>query len=304
MRRSLELANVLRRKGIPVTATALIPDIHESQKLSSVISSYDICVQSLDEIKSLDASGLILDVHTDLQAELLPWLQQLNKHAVALDWYHDTGGVVIEKANLRGGAEALQYAIIRKEFQDACHNRSDALPGYDAVVVLGGGDSHNHLYDIFCLFTSDSQLKDKNIVLVIGQMVEGALLNLDAGPHGSVLLLQQPDNIADIMANARVAITNGGTTLMEFTMLGIPSIIFPQSEQERAFVSTFLEKGCGVLGSFEPGEFRRQITELWNDECMRDSMSQKARELIDGQGADRIANLVYNTFTKGEYIKK
>jgi UDP-N-acetylglucosamine:LPS N-acetylglucosamine transferase len=117
----------------------------------------------------------------------------------------------------------------------------------------------------------------------------------------TVSVLENPDSISDIMADTLVGITNGGTTLMEFTMLGVPAIVFPQSEQEDRFVYTFLEKGSAVMGSSRPDEFAEQITALWDDEIMRKTMSGNARELIDGLGAERITELVLNTFQKGEY---
>ncbi len=83
---------------------------------------------------------------------------------------------------------------------------------------------------------------------------------------------------------------------MEFTMLGVPTLIFPQSEEEDNFIRPFLKKGCGILGSLEPGEFGSQVKELWKNKNSRKIMTEKARELIDGKGAVRITDIILKTF--------
>lgn len=298
LRRSVELINALQGKGLNVDAVALVPDNDEMQKLSSFVSTYNRCVQSLNEIGEVDADRIVVDVHTDFQPALFPWIENQKHSVVALDWYYDTGKNIITRANLRGGADALKYAIIRKEFQDAYkkHSGLNSGPEYDAVVMMGGGDIRKHLDRILNTFAKDRGFSDKNIVIILGPMVDGKLDRLPGQSVGTITILRTPDNIADVMANASVGITNGGTSLMEFTMLGVPTIIFPQSREEENFVRPFLESRCSVLGSSEQEKFKEQITGLWKDKRLRKTMSENARQLIDGNGTERIAEIILNTF--------
>ena len=202
-------------------------------------------------------------------------------------------------ANLKGGVSGLKYSIIREEFHRAYLNRLGKSPEYDAVVVMGGGDSRGYLTKIHRLFNENSFFLSRKIIMVLGPLVEGKLTEFDGQSIGNVTVLKNPNNVADIMAGAKVGITNGGTSLMEFTMLGVPTLIFPQSEREENFIAPFLEKGCGVLGLLEPDNFARQVFEICENDSLRKSMSKRAKTLVDGKGAYRIADLILGTFFSG-----
>ncbi len=92
------------------------------------------------------------------------------------------------------------------------------------------------------------------------------------------------------MVNAYVGISNGGSSLMEFTMLGVPTLVFPQTIKEDIFINPFLENGCSLVGSLDSIIFKQQLKELWENHTSRTQMSGKARQLIDGFGAQRIAD--------------
>ena len=293
--RSIELMNVLRERQISICSVALIPDRVNAQRDLAFVGAYDQCRQSLGEVTCADAKGVVVDVHTDLQPELLPWLKEQKLPVVALDWYHKSGNVVTTKVNLRGEASALKHCIIRREFHCAQANNCMQIPKYDAAVVMGGRDNRGYLSKIYRLFAGDKRFSNKKIVVVLGPLAEGKLEKLPGQPAARISILKTPDKVADIMTKAMVGITNGGTSLMEFTMLGIPSLIFPQSEQEDSFVKPFLEEGCGILGSLDPGTFAEQIIELWENMSLRNVMSEKAVGLIDGRGVDRVADIIVRT---------
>ena len=304
LRRSAELIQVLRQKGLNIDAAALVPDAGEMKKLSGFTNEYDRQVQSLVKIGAVKADGIVIDVHSDFQPELFSWLEKQRLSAVALDWYYKTGEFVVAVANLRGGAEALKYAIIRREFHDARMKRSASVNTYNAVAVIGGGDNRNHIDRICGIFAEDSRFAGKKIVTVLGPLANSMFTGHSGVSAGTVTILRNPENIADIMAGASVGITNGGTSLMEFTMLGVPTIIFPQSQEEENFIGPFLEYGCAVTGSLDKKKFIEQIMELWENKMVLTIMSERAKELIDGQGTERIAALILKTFFQdGHEIK-
>lgn len=269
------------------------------KKLSGFTNEYDRWVQSLAELVKLNADRIVIDVHTDIQPEIFSWLKKQRLSAVVLDWYYETGKFVVATANLRGGAEALKYAIIRSEFREARMKRSASGSTYDAVVIMGGGDNRKHIDRISRIFAEDGRFAGKKIVTVPGPLTDIKFSEHSSLSSGTVTILRNPENIADIMANASVGITNGGTSLMEFTMLGVPTIIFPQSEQEENFIRPFLEHGCAVEGSTDKEKFIEQIVQLWGNKMMLASMLEKAKDLVDGLGTERIAALVLKTFYQG-----
>lgn len=296
LKRSAELVEVLRERGVILHSVALLPHIDKPFKLrAEVIDDFDECVSSLDGLNDNECQGIIVDVHTDLQPSMNDWLEGHGHPVCAIDWYHEMSGCIRAVANLRGGADALRYAIVRREFREC--RRHDLQPEYvyDAVVVVGGGDRRGCLSAI-CENLNDIAFVDKKIVVVVGPSVDEStrqLLYL-ACPH--ITVLQGPDDIAKIMANAMVGLTNGGTSLMEFTMLGVPTLIFPQSEQEDNFIKPFVDAGCGKAGILEQKGFVDQLVGLWENADLRKDMSLSGRSMIDGQGVDRIADMVCDVF--------
>lgn len=294
LRRSYELIKTLRNSGATLQTVAFIPYNKEKESFSSLIESYDRCVHTLDEIGIVKADGIVVDVNTDFQPELFLWLKKQKIEVIALDWYQRSDGLAISTVNLRGGTLALEHCIIREEFLEAFNSRDVSAAKYDAVVVLGGGDLRGYINTISGFFEEDQTFLNRKIAIVIGPIVNERDLRLPESSSSSIKIFKNPDNIADIMAKASVGITNGGTTLMEFTMLGVPTIIFPQSYQEDKFVKSFIKNGCGILGSLEQIKFIEQLQELWENEMLWKERSQKARSLIDGRGVNRIANVIAN----------
>lgn len=290
------MIGALRQKGVTIDAVALVPDKDEMEKLSAFTQEYVRSVRSLNEVGTIKADGIVVDANTDLQPALFAWLEKQGLPVFALDWYYKTGKSVVAMINLRGSVEALRYAIIRREFHKARQMRSATALAYDAVAVIGGGDNRGFLKKLFDYFSNKERFAGKRIVIVLGPLANTSFQN-DAGESGGIVtFLRTPHNIAEIMANASVGISNGGTSLMEFTMLGVPTIIFPQSKQEDDFIMPFLEQGTAILGSVDKETFCKSIEDLWADTYRLSSMSNKSRTLIDGRGLERVSAAILDRF--------
>jgi spore coat polysaccharide biosynthesis predicted glycosyltransferase SpsG len=283
--------NELSKIEINVLSVALVPDDSEALMLRNFLYPYNLRVSSLNEIETDGASAIVVDVDDDLQPEMLAWLKRTNLRVFALDWYINDSEIVQDKINLREGVSAFKYCIIREEFHRAKEKYVGSSPLYDAVVVAGGGDFRGHISTLLKYFQEDEFFLNKKIVVVMGPMMDDSLLNNKSFSQ-NLLVLKSPDNIAEIMANAYVGISNGGSSLMEFTMLGIPTLVFPQTIKEDTFVNPFLENGSSIAGSLDRNVFKLQLKELWGNHALRGQLFLKARQLIDGFGAARIADRI------------
>jgi spore coat polysaccharide biosynthesis predicted glycosyltransferase SpsG len=293
VRRSSQVINTLKKNGINLCAVAFVPDDADALMLGMFLHPYDIMVSSLNEIKTDGASAIVVDVDDDLQPEMLTWLKQTDLRVFALDLYINDNGLVKDKINLREGVSAFKYCIIREEFHQAKEKYAGVTPSYDAVVVVGGGDFRGHIATLLKSFKEDEYFLNKKIAVVMGPMVDDSLFNNKSFSE-NLIILKSPDNIAEIMANTYVGISNGGSSLMEFTMLGRPTVVFPQTAKEDAFINPFLENGSSIAGSLDRNTFKLQLKELWENHTLRMQMSEKARQLIDGFGAARIADKIIN----------
>lgn len=274
---------------------ALIPDDSDIMKLSLFLRSYSSRISNFGDIDDNELTGAIIDVNNHLQPELFVWLKTKGLKTFALDWYAETDDIIKASINLLDGASMFKYCIVRKEFLEAYKKYAGHLPKYDIVIVMGGGDFRGYVQILFDIFANENLFLNKNIAIVIGPLVNDSVLDL-INNKDNISIIRNPENIAELMANTSVGISNGGSALIEFTMLGIPTLIFPQTEQEDVFVIPFVEHGCGILGSTDRQKFTEQIYNLWEDKALRTKMSENARNLIDGFGAERIANEIDGFF--------
>ncbi len=279
-----------------VKAVALIPDEIGLSFFDDWFSIFSEKISNLAEIDINSYDGVILDVHTDVQAEILLWLRNKGKTAIALDWYFDLGNSIKQVINLRGGKEALRHVIIRREFIHQIRDVGKKQGLLDAVLVMGGSDLRGSFYRLVKIITKDKRFLDRKITCIVSREIRNKFKCFLEKGFRNISIESNPRDLAGIMSKAKIGITNGGTTLMEFTFLGIPTIIFPQSEQEDTFIKTFIDEGCSLLGEEEQDDFVEQIDALWKDSARIKEMSENASGLIDGKGIDRIVNRILEIF--------
>ena len=117
---------------------------------------------------------------------------------------------------------------------------------------------------------------------------------------GHVVLHQNVSNVADIMSSCDVAITPAGTTLYELCAVGVMSVSFVFAENQEPDALFFANEGYVPYA----GDFRDDMNEvltailayleevLTMDTSERLEISGKLKRLVDGQGADRIAEVL------------
>lgn len=102
----------------------------------------------------------------------------------------------------------------------------------------------------------------------------------------------QIDNIAELMANADLAIGGGGSMTWERCCMGLPAIVSILSENQRELTEEVARIGCvinlGWANSLTPLDYVKAIKSL-NNETLR-KMSRQCLELVDGEGSCRVAN--------------
>ena len=290
LKRSLEIITALRKKNNKVTTTALVSDSGDAVELSSILCRYDRVVQNLQEIQ-LEGHGIIVDVPEDIQPSLYERFRKERVFVIGIDWYSKRGKILKTVINLRGNRRSLKFAIIRDEFLKLRRKGLGKKKKYGAVIAIGGADNRWYLKDILKFINAEKSLYKKKFIVIQGPLFKEEIISTD-----HVSIVKKPDHLAEIMAGAEVGISNGGTTLMEFMALGIPTIIFPQSKEEDAFIQPFLRAGCAKRGVLQPKEFSSQILKLWYDKKLNKEMAKKAHQLIDGKGVERLVKVITKTF--------
>ena len=176
----------------------------------------------------------------------------------------------------------LSYAPLRPQF--ACASASSPTPSHRILISTGGADRY-HMRDAIC---------------------ECIPLTHSPTPvvaDGSIA------DMATLMKSCDLAITAGGSTLIELCATGTPAIVFTVADNQLPQVRPLAEQGViSFAGSIGDGDethvtaeraavlknIKTLLEDLLSDAEKRSAMSEKMRSLVDGRGAERIATALQN----------
>lgn len=166
----------------------------------------------------------------------------------------------------------------------------------ELLITTGGGDRENiagrileRIVNVGC-----------RIHVVSGPYnPHGAWLEEYAAAHPRVEVHRQVTEMAALMEQCDLAITAGGTTVYELCALGVPFICFSYAENQEALAEYAGRQGIGRnAGKYHRGPEKvlaymaELVRETMEDEAGRREMSRKARVLVDGGGARRLAEVL------------
>jgi spore coat polysaccharide biosynthesis predicted glycosyltransferase SpsG len=158
---------------------------------------------------------------------------------------------------------------------------------------MGGADRHNVTLKII------NALKKTNISDIEVTVVAGASnLNIDklkkavSSSLSTMNIIDNVKDMADLMARVDMAVSAGGSTCWELSFMKLPffSIILANNQREISIgvAKAGIAINCGWYYEMDSVSFANRFIKLINDRHRRSKMSEKAGELIDGAGANRI----------------
>ena len=127
----------------------------------------------------------------------------------------------------------------------------------------------------------------------LARRLPDAEIKLVIGPWGSqtvpagVVAVCAPKSLASELANADVVVTAGGVTLLEALALGRPTIAIATADNQLDNVAACAAAGAAI--SCDVAGVSAQVSVLCGDSDTRHRLSNAARALVDGRGAQRVA---------------
>ncbi|GGC07627.1 UDP-2,4-diacetamido-2,4,6-trideoxy-beta-L-altropyranose hydrolase [Marinobacterium zhoushanense] len=110
--------------------------------------------------------------------------------------------------------------------------------------------------------------------------------------YGYTHLHDLPD-LSNVLAQSRLALTAAGSTLHELAFMGVPAVFLVVSDNQLRSARCHQARGwCNWYDGRDAGGLRRAVTEIinwWNDEDELYKRATQACSLIDGHGAERVA---------------
>lgn len=191
------------------------------------------------------------------------------------------------------------YVQSRKELSLGAANVPPAEEG-GILITTGGSDSFNLAGQLLMEAMKYDALKEKKYHVVSGSLNPhiGELQAL-AQKHENIHIHCNVTNMAELMAESEVALSAGGSTLYELCAVGVPVIAFSFAENQERLVQTFVKRGIAQYGGNYRTDGNKMIQNtiagletLLEDKNLRTEYRKKARTLVDGKGAERIAEAI------------
>ncbi len=190
------------------------------------------------------------------------------------------------------------YAPLRQEFCDVEYEiRKEAR---HVLITTGGGDFYNLAGRILeeALRHGEAEKLHYHVVSGVFNRHFNFLKELEK-KHDNIHIHQNVAKMSELMQACDVAIAAGGSTLYELCAVGLPILCFSFAQNQEMAVQTFVQKGLTAFGGNYLEE-KEQMTErliqalaeLAGSYEARYAFGQKAKALVDGHGAGRIAEIL------------
>lgn len=109
-------------------------------------------------------------------------------------------------------------------------------------------------------------------------------------------LLRDPADFASVLADATLLVTGYGHSLLEAAHLGVPAIAVVQRPEHLRHARAFCQAGTAceldMTMDFDPARVVMLVDRLLSERDIRVAMEARGRELIDGHGARRVAEVL------------
>ena len=188
-----------------------------------------------------------------------------------------------------------RYALLREEFR-LMREKTKPRKGEvkKVLVFLGGVDADNYTsLAIEALFEIDRLL---HVDVVIGaQHPFRAQIQNICGDYGYTCHVQT-SQMAELMAQADLAIGAGGTATWERCCLGLPTMVLITAGNQQKLVSDAAEAGLiyAPLSKCELVDIlRRHITTLFESPTLLKHISKVSMEMVDGIGSYRVSSALH-----------
>ncbi|PYV58161.1 MAG: UDP-2,4-diacetamido-2,4,6-trideoxy-beta-L-altropyranose hydrolase [Acidobacteria bacterium] len=196
------------------------------------------------------------------------------------------------------------YVLLRREFRNWKNwKRAINNPARNLLVTFGGGDARE-MFERVVGALALIPPHTFNVVFLVGPN-PGDLSSLkqsivDRGLQ--VRLEADTPNMPGWLTWADVAISAAGSTCWEMCYLGLPAIVFALASNQVNTAQSLFDGGAvkyfGDSMDCSPEAVSSELLRLATESKERERMSQAGRSLIDGRGAQRVAELLFAAYVR------
>ena len=184
------------------------------------------------------------------------------------------------------------FALLRSEFaerrKEALFSRARLKSAGRVFVNFGGTDASNLTLETMIKLSAINRIK--RIDVAIGSLAcDLPEIRAFAATKSTIRLHIDALNMAELMADADLAIGAGGSTSWERCVLGLPSIVFQVAPNQAALSSQLCDAGAAISIS-DMGRLPQVVENTLANSAALATMSAVAASICDGRGAVRLAD--------------
>lgn len=190
-----------------------------------------------------------------------------------------------------------RYAMLRREF-NAWSDWKRAIPPVCSrvLVMMGGSDEGNVTATVIDGLRLLGVDKLETTVLVGGSNPHFTELRNQATRSGlTIRLLKDISNVGELMADADLAVSAAGSTCWEICLLGLPALVIDVADNQTAIAKELERRECAIhIGDRQvtPETVAESMRFVFEAQELRQSLSRRCRELVDGRGATRVVSVL------------
>jgi UDP-2,4-diacetamido-2,4,6-trideoxy-beta-L-altropyranose hydrolase len=189
-----------------------------------------------------------------------------------------------------------KFYIISREFKKNKKNNLDIKKKkkYNITISLGGWEPDGLSKKIL---KSIIDINNINIKIIWGPLFPNSQdITKYSKKFTNVKIEKKQNNLSKIFKHSDIVISNGGNTLHELAILGIPCLAIAAHNHQLEYIEFFSQKGfCDNLGYYKElkmSELKNKLGDLLNNQRKRKKMNKNGQKIIDGKGLERTLNQI------------
>jgi spore coat polysaccharide biosynthesis predicted glycosyltransferase SpsG len=189
-----------------------------------------------------------------------------------------------------------RYALVDPSLRAATVSEVASAPA-TVLVTTGAADLHGTGASIAAAVAAAHPTLRVRLVPPSSEASMSVDTRRSLTPHRpGVEVVEAADGLAVELASADVVVTAGGVTLLEALCLGRPAVAVVTAANQRANVEGAVASGAALVA--EPAHVADAVTRLVANTRLREDLSMAGRVLVDGLGAERVADAIVDVMVR------
>lgn len=186
----------------------------------------------------------------------------------------------------------MDYVLMRREIRE----QTDETPPWRerpkrALVTMGGSDIGNLTPIVIRVFDRFDLHVDAIVGPGCSDTQEQSVRAAASETEADVRIVRDPDDLVNRMLAADIAVSTASSTTYELLALGTPIVSIPVVDNQEPIAAALDDRDAGEVLQRGDGDgaFRSAIERYINRVELRRRRRRIGRELVDGEGTERIA---------------